>query len=92
MYGVKIILKEYIDERPEQMWFEELILTVDTEDEDDAVEKAEKYARGYCRDYKNCYGETVKTEIYAVCNAFEAFEPEDGVQEVYSKNYKPDSR
>lgn len=92
MYGVKIILKAHIDEKPEEMWFEEIILAVDTEDVDDAFEKAENYAKGYCVDYKNCYDETVKTEIYATLDAFEAFEPENGVQEIYSKHYKFDGR
>lgn len=92
MFGVKIILKSYVEDNEKQVFFEELICTVATENEDVAFEKAEAYAKGYCEDYNNCDGKTVKTEIFLIESAFEVYEPENDVQEVYSQYYTYDGK
>lgn len=83
LYGVKIILKSIVEDC-EEVFFEEMVLAIETDSEDDAIEKAKKYAKGYCQDYLNGNGKKVTTDIFEISNVFEAFEAEDGVREVYS--------
>ena len=84
MFGIKIILKSTIENKND-IFFEEIILTVKEQDVNLAFEKAEQYAKGYCEGYINAYGDKVNTEIYYISDAFEVFEEENGVREVYSK-------
>lgn len=85
MYGIKVILKSRV-ENGDEIFYEEMILTVREEDEKLALKKAEEYVKGYCKDYLNADKKKVFTEIYDMSDVFEAFEEdENGVREVYSK-------
>ncbi len=85
MYGIKVILKSWV-ENEDEILYEEMILTVREENEKLALKKAKEYAKGYCKDYLNADKKKVSTEIYDISDVFEAFEEdENGVREVYSK-------
>lgn len=95
LYGVKVILHSMVRDKDNiviQNSYEEMILSVKAENFDSAFEKAEKYAKGYCVDYENPYGDTVSTEILDFSDAFESFNEDDGVTEVYSNHYYEDGK
>lgn len=73
MYGIKMILESRV-ENEDEMFYEEIILTVREEDENLALKKAQEYIKGYCEIYLNTYGKKVFTEIYDISDVFESFE------------------
>lgn len=83
LYGVKVIQTQTIGEE-DRRFYEELILTVNAKDYDEAYEKAEKYMQYYDFEYINIYGEKVKTFSIEAIDCFLALDPEGDVQEVYS--------
>lgn len=91
MYGIKFILKSTI-ENSDAVFYEEMIITVDVDDVDIAFEKAEEHAKGYCVDHINVYGKKVSTEIHYMSDAFESYDEEDSVREVYSKHLNSDGK
>ncbi len=95
LYGVQIVLRHSVYNHGTvlEQKYEEMVLAVKAKDSDEAFAKAEKYAGRYCDDeHENPYGETVKTEIAAVLDCFEAFDEEDGVTELYSKVYSDEGK
>lgn len=82
-YGLRIIYRMRAGSR---VFYEESIVLLKAESFDAAYEKAEAHALGICSDeYINVYGEPVKTELVDIVDCFQAFDEEDGVQEVYSR-------
>ena len=81
-YGVKLLLTHFVG-TAQRRFYEEMIVLVRADDEESAFEKAEAYAAGYDSEYTNPMGETVTFAVEAV-DCFEAVEPDDDVQEVYS--------
>ena len=82
-YGLKMIYRIRAGSR---IFYEESIVRVKAESSDEAYEKAEAHALGICSDeYINVYGDQVKTELVDIADCFQAFDEEDGVQEIYSR-------
>ena len=82
-YGLKIIYRMTAGSR---VFYEESIVLLKAESFDAAYEKAEAHALGVCSDeYINVYGEPVKTELVDIVDCFQAFDEDNGVQEVYSR-------
>ena len=85
-YGLKII---YRMTAGSEVFYEESIVLLKAESFDAAYEKAEAHALGLCGDeYINVYGEPVKTELVDIVDCFQAFDEDNGVQEVYSRILK----
>lgn len=83
IYGVKVILTNTIGTDCKKV-YEERILMVKADSFDDAFSRAEQYIQDSFDEYTNIYNETVKTENIEILDCFEAFDDEDGIQEVYS--------
>lgn len=83
LYGVKVILTQTVGIE-DRRFYEELILTVNAKDYDEAYEKAEEYMQGYDFEYVNIFGENVKTFSIEAINCFLAVDPMGDVQEVFS--------
>ncbi len=94
LYGIKIVLRHSVQnhETVLERKYEEIVLAIKAQDPDEAFAKAEKYAREYCNEHENPYGDTVKIELAAVLDCFEAFDEEDGVTELYSKFYSNEGK
>ena len=85
-YGLKIFYRMTAGSR---VFYEESIVLLKAESFDAAYEKAEAHALGVCSDeYINVYGEPVKTELVDIVDCFQAFDEDNGVQEVYSRILK----
>ena len=82
-YGVKIIHTLSVG-KEDRRFYEEIILSVNGESFEEAYKKAENYMQDYYCEYKNSDNETVKTVSIEIIDCFLAFDPEDGVQELYS--------
>ena len=87
-YGVKVMYTYFI-ECKNKRFFEESVLLVNADSFDDALHKAEAYAKDREREYINCDNHVVKIEKIEAIDSFLVFENEE-IVEVYSsfKNNK----
>lgn len=83
-YGVKMIHTHTVGDE-DRRFYEELILGVEAQSFDEAYEKAERYMENSICDYTNIYGQRVKTLRIEAVDCFLAFDPEEDVQELFSR-------
>lgn len=90
MFGVRVLLKSTIENFANPS-YEEMVLSVETEDVNEVHDMVKEYVSGYCKDYLNAYGGIVSTEIVYISEPFDADIPGDnGVKEIYARFYNDD--
>ena len=84
-YGVKVMYTYFV-ECEKKRFFEESVLLINANSFDDALHKAEDYAKDLEYEYVNCDNQVVKIEKIEAVDSFLVYEDAEAV-EVYSSFY-----
>jgi len=85
-YGIKLLFRaEHVDEKEDEILYQETVLLVRADDEDKAKEKAANWSINEEVSYSNVYGKRVKWKFIKMVDVYQLPEMEIGdCTEVYS--------